>query len=72
MKAIECSNFASILKAITSGKYVLWQNEWSKGFVLAVEDPEWLVMTTNGGYPPFKSGFDQAIANNYKFFTHDL
>ena len=63
--ALHC--YAAIESAIMCGKYVRWKDPWSDGFVLAVEGPEWLVLTTCGEHLPFRSGFEQAIALGYKF-----
>ena len=61
------TTYAEVAEAMTSGKYVRWVGPRSKGFVLAVKDPESLVLTTCGGHLPFKSGFAQAIALGYTF-----
>lgn len=60
--------FEAICEAISNGRYVTWKGRWSEGFVLAIDPPEYLVMqSTNSEYKPFRSGFEQAIANDYVF-----
>ncbi len=64
--------FADIIAAITSGKYVTWQQRWGNGFVIGAwtdeNGDEWLVMQSGSTEDkPFVSGFVQAIVLGYEF-----
>ena len=64
--------FADIVAAITSGKYVTWEQRWSSGNVLGAWTDEsgeqWLVMQSlRTEFKPFVSGFDQANFWGYVF-----
>lgn len=64
--------FADIVAAITSGKYVTWEQRFGNGFVLGAwadeNGDEWLVMQSGSPeYKPFVSGYVQANVLGYQF-----
>lgn len=60
--------FKDIADAIVNGKYVEWKGPWSSGVVLGIASGDTLTMQALPfRFKPFPSGFEQAIANGYKF-----
>ncbi len=64
--------FADIIAAMTSGKYVTWEQRWGNGYVIGAwideNGDEWLVMQSGDTeYKPFVSGYAQANVLRYRF-----